>query len=67
MPKRIPDMITAATARKVKNMSMPELNCYLYAIYRAGYEDGLKDGPELSARIAALAATTEEAAPDGRV
>ena len=68
MPKRIPDMITAATARKVKNMSVPELNTYLYAIYRAGYADGFADRLAAAARVGAIEPETppdEAAEPHG--
>ena len=43
MPKVRKDMIDAETARKVKNMSVPELNTYLYSIYLAGYTAGASD------------------------
>lgn len=62
MPKRIPDMITGETARKVKNMSVPELNTYLFAIYSAGYADGLADRIAMAARAAAIEPKTEEEA-----
>ena len=62
MPKRIPDMITSATARKVKNMSVPELNTYLFAIYKAGYADGFADRLAAAARAAAIEPETEEEA-----
>lgn len=61
MPKRIPDMITGATARKVKNMSVPELNTYLFAIYSAGYADGLADRLATEARAAVIEPKNEEA------
>ena len=64
MPKRIPDMITGETARKVKSMSVPDLNTYLYAIYKAGYSDGFADRLQMAARVAGIA-PQEEAAPDG--
>lgn len=63
MPKRIPDMITGETARKIKNMSVPDLNTYLFAIYTAGYSDGFSDRLQTPARVAGM--QTEEAAPDG--
>ena len=63
--KRVPDMITAATARKVKNMSVPELNTYLYAIYRAGYSDGFADRLAAAARIGTIEPRTEEAEAGG--
>ena len=59
MPKKSPDMITAETARKVKQMSVPELNTYLFAIYSAGYADGLAD----RFRTASALAAEEGAAP----
>lgn len=68
MPKRIPDIITAATARKVKNMSVPQLNTYLFRIYSNGYADGMSDRIALAARAAAIEPETgeaEEAAPCG--
>lgn len=65
MAKRIPDMITSATARKVKNMPLPELNTYLFAIYSAGYADGFADRLATAARAAAIEPQTEEAAGDG--
>lgn len=68
MPKRIMDMISGETARKVKNMSVPELNTYLYAIYKAGYADGYADRLQLAARIAAIEPgekKQEEADPGG--
>ena len=58
MPKRIPDMITGETARKVKNMSVPELNTYLFA----GYADGLADRLATAARAGAIEPKTEEEA-----
>ena len=64
MPKRVPDMITAATARKVKNMSLPDLNTYLYCIYVAGYSDGMNDRLATAARAAAIEPKTE-AVKDG--
>ena len=36
-------MIDAETARKVKNMSVPTLNNYLYSIYLSGYTAGVSD------------------------
>lgn len=62
MPKRIPVLITSATARKVKNMSLPELNTYLFAIYSAGYADGMADRIATAARAAAIEPETEEEA-----
>ena len=62
MSKRIPDMITGETARKVKNMSVPELNTYLFAIYSAGYADGLADRIAMAARAGAIEPKTEEEA-----
>lgn len=62
MHRRIPDMITGATARKVKNMSVPELNTYLFAIYKAGYADGFADRLATAARAAAIEPETEEEA-----
>jgi hypothetical protein len=57
-------MITGETARKVKNMSVPELNTYLFAIYSAGYSDGFSDRLATAARAAAIEPQTdEEAAP----
>lgn len=58
-------MITSATARKVKNMSIPELNTYLFAIYSAGYADGMNDRLATAARAAAIEPKTEEAEADG--
>lgn len=43
MPKSRNDMIDAETAHKVKNMSVPELNTYLYSVYLAGYTAGASD------------------------
>lgn len=43
MPKATKDMIDAETARKVKNMSVPTLNSYLYSIYLSGYTAGVSD------------------------
>ncbi len=64
MAKRTPSMITGETARKIKQMSVPELNTYLYAIYRAGYADGFRDAPDMAAKVAAIAETiTAETAP----
>ncbi len=40
MAKAKKDMIDAETFRMVKNMSMPELNSYLYRIYCSGYMNG---------------------------
>lgn len=40
MGKAKKDMIDAETFRKVKNMSMPEMNTFLYAIYNHGFNDG---------------------------
>ena len=58
-------MITGETARKVKNMSVPDLNTYLFAIYSAGYHDGFEDRIAIAARAAAIEPETEEAAPCG--
>lgn len=65
MPKRIPDMITGETARKVKAMSVPDLNTYLFAIYSAGYSDGFSDRLATAVRAATIEPKTEEAADDG--
>ena len=43
MPKAKKDMIDRDTFRKVKGMSLPELNTFLYSIYLAGYTDGRID------------------------
>ena len=43
MAEAIKDMIDAETARKVKSMSVPELNSYLYSIYLSGYTAGASD------------------------
>lgn len=43
MAKAKKDMIDAETFRMVKNMSMPELNTFLYSVYLAGYKDGRID------------------------
>ena len=46
MAKAKKDMIDAETCRKVKNMSMPEMNTYLYLIYSKGYQDGVAAAAE---------------------
>lgn len=46
MAKAKKDMIDAETFRMVKNMSMPELNSYLYRIYCAGYMNGTADAAD---------------------
>lgn len=38
-----PAMIDEATAHRVKNMSVPELNTFLYAIYLKGYTAAVSD------------------------
>lgn len=59
MAKAIKDMIDAKTARKVKNMSVPELNTYLYAIYLSGYADGASDKLAEKLRAAARPGPSE--------
>lgn len=46
MSKAKKDMIDRETFRKVKNMSMPEMNTYLYLIYSNGYKDGVAAAAE---------------------
>lgn len=43
MPMAKKDMIRAETARQIKQMSVPQLNNYLYTIYLKGYTDGSSD------------------------
>lgn len=62
--KRVKDMITPETARRVKGMSLPELNTYLYSIYAAGYGDGLAEGMKRGLAIAQDPAP-KEASADG--
>ena len=40
--KATEDYMSGETFRAIKNMSLSELNSYLYTIYSAGYADGLK-------------------------
>lgn len=40
------DMIDGETARKVKQMSVPDLNEYLWKIYLHGYSDGIATAAE---------------------
>ncbi len=35
------DMIDGETARKVKQMSVPDLNEFIWKIYQRGYADGI--------------------------
>ena len=53
MAKAYKDMIDAETARKIKNMSVPELNSYLYSIYLSGYTAGVSDN--LAEKLKAVA------------
>ena len=53
MAKARKDMIDAETARKIKNMSVPELNSYLYSIYLSGYTAGVSDN--LAEKLKAVA------------
>lgn len=43
MPKAIDDFIDGETFRRIKSLSLPEMNHYLYTIYAAGYAAGLND------------------------
>ena len=40
------DMIDGATARRVKQMSVSDLNEYLWKIYLHGYSDGIATAAE---------------------
>jgi len=35
------DMIDGETARRIKQMSVPDLNEFIWKIYRRGYQDGI--------------------------
>lgn len=43
MPKAIEDFIDGETFRRIKSLSLPEMNHYLYTIYATGYAAGLND------------------------
>lgn len=53
MAKASKDMIDAETARKIKRMSVPKLNSYLYSIYLSGYTAGASDN--LADKLKAMA------------
>ena len=40
------DMIDGVTARKIKQMSVPDLNEFLWKIYQRGYQDGIVEVSE---------------------
>lgn len=56
MPKAIEDFIDGETFRAIKNLSLPDMNHYLYTVYAAGYAAGLRDGAgdKLDAAISQL-------------
>lgn len=58
MPKAIEDFIDGETFRRIKALSLPEMNRYLYTIYAAGYTAGVGDagGEKLREVIAQLSA-----------
>ena len=56
MPKAIEDFISGETFRAIKNLSLPEMNRYLFTIYSAGYAAGISDagGEKLDAILETL-------------
>lgn len=61
MPKAIEDFIDGETFCRIKALSLPEMNRYLYNLYAAGYAAGLNDagGKKLTEVIAQLSARLE--------
>lgn len=61
MPKAIEDFIDGETYRRIKALSLPEMNRYLYNLYAAGYAAGLNDagGEKLREVIAQFSAKLE--------
>lgn len=61
MPKAIEDFVDGETYRRIKALSLPEMNRYLYNLYAAGYAAGLNDagGEKLREVIAQLSAKLE--------
>lgn len=68
MPKAIEDFIDGETFRRIKNLSLPEMNRYLYNLYAAGYAAGLNDagGEKLGEVIAQLSAKLETVINENR-
>lgn len=59
MPKAIEDFLDGETFRAIKNMSLLELNRYLYTLYSAGYAAGMTEagGERLEGLLAQLTDT----------
>lgn len=68
MPKAIEDFIDSETYRRIKALSLPEMNRYLYNLYAAGYAAGLNDagGEKLREVIAQLSAKIETVINENR-
>lgn len=68
MPKAIEDFIDGETYRRIKALSLPEMNRYLYNLYAAGYAAGLTDagGEKLREVIAQLSAKLETVINENR-
>lgn len=68
MPKAIEDFIDGETFRAIKNLSLPEMNRYLYSLYAAGYAAGINDagGERLTEAIAQLSARLEATLNENR-
>ena len=68
MPKAIEDFIDSETYRRIKALSLPEMNRYLYNLYAAGYAAGLNDagGEKLREVIAQLSAKLETVIKENR-
>lgn len=68
MPKAIEDFIDGETFRRIKALSLPEMNRYLYNLYAAGYAAGLNDagGEKLREVIAQLFAKLETIISENR-
>lgn len=68
MPKAIEDFIDSETFRRIKALSLPEMNRYLYNLYAAGYAAGLNDagGEKLREVIAQLSAKLETIISENR-
>lgn len=62
MPKAIEDFIDGETFRRIKSLSLPEMNHYLYTIYAAGYAAGLSDagGEKLRGAVQEITGQIEE-------
>lgn len=62
MPKAMEDFIDGETFRRIKSLSLPEMNHYLYTIYAAGYASGLNDagGEKLREAVQKFTGRVEE-------